>query len=98
MLEVGGLQLDPASHAVSRDGVSISLTPKEFVLLEILMRKPGQVLTRTELLEHAWDFAYDGTSNVVDVYIGYLRSKVDQPFGCKSIETVRGVGYRLLDE
>jgi two-component system, OmpR family, response regulator len=97
VLDVAGLRLDPASRLVSRGGVDISLTPKEFALLETFMRTPGRVLTRTELLEHAWDFAYDGTSNVVDVYIGYLRGKVDQPFGCESIETVRGVGYRLLE-
>ena len=64
----------------------------------MFMRSPGKVLTRTELLEHVWDFAYDGTSNVIDVYIRYLRSKIDRPFGLDSIETVRGVGYRLRTE
>jgi two-component system, OmpR family, response regulator len=95
VLEVAGLRLDPAKHAVSRDGVEIDLSPKEFSLLEMFMRSPGAVLTRTDLLEHVWDFAYDGTSNVIDVYIGYLRNKIDRPFGRDSIETVRGVGYRL---
>jgi two-component system OmpR family response regulator len=95
VLEIGDLRLDPAEHAVWRDGRSIELSPKEFALLEIFMRRPGEVLTRSELLEHAWDFAYDGTSNVVDVYVRYLREKVDRPFGRASIETVRGVGYRL---
>jgi two-component system, OmpR family, response regulator len=95
VLEVAGLRLDPAKHAVSRDGVEIDVSPKEFSLLEMFMRSPGTVLTRTDLLEHVWDFAYDGTSNVIDVYVGYLRNKIDRPFGRDSIETVRGVGYRL---
>jgi two-component system OmpR family response regulator len=95
VLEVGDLSLDPAAHCVKRSGASIELSPKEFALLEIFMRHPGQVLRRSDLLEHAWDFAYDGTSNVVDVYVRYLREKVDRPFGRASIETVRGVGYRL---
>ena len=95
VLEVAGLRLDPAKHAVSREGVEIDLSPKEFSLLEMFMRSPGAVLTRTDLLEHVWDFAYDGTSNVIDVYVGYLRNKIDRPFGRDSIETVRGVGYRL---
>jgi len=94
-LEVAGLRLDPAGHSVRRDGVPIELSPKEFALLEMFMRRPGEVLSRTELLEHVWDFAYEGTSNVVDVYVRYLREKVDRPFGRESIETVRGVGYRL---
>jgi len=93
--EIDGLVLDPAMHSVSRDGVEIMLSPKEFALLETFMRNPGQVLTRSQLLEHVWDFAYDGTSNVVDVYIRYLRSKIDRPFERDSIETVRGVGYRF---
>ena len=95
VLEIDGLVLDPAMHSVSRDGVEIMLSPKEFALLETFMRNPGQVLTRNQLLEHVWDFAYDGTSNVVDVYIRYLRSKIDRPFERDSIETVRGVGYRF---
>jgi two-component system OmpR family response regulator len=95
VLEVDGLRLDPAAHTVARDGSPIDLSPKEFSLLETFMRSPGKVLTRTALLEHVWDFAYDGTSNVVDVYVRYLRGKIDRPFGRDSIETVRGVGYRL---
>jgi two-component system OmpR family response regulator len=98
VLAVDGLRLDPASHRVTRDGVPVELSPKEFALLETFMRSPGQVLTRTELLEHVWDFAYDGTSNVIDVYVRYLRAKIDRPFDRDSIETVRGVGYRLRDE
>ena len=73
----------------------ISLTARQFSLLELLMRHKGEVLSRTAILEHVWDFAYDGTSNVVDVYVRYLRDKVDRPFGRSAIETVRGAGYRL---
>jgi two-component system OmpR family response regulator len=98
VLEAAGLRLDPAAHTVTRAEHPIDLSPKEFSLLEMFMRSPGKVLTRTELLEHVWDFAYDGTSNVIDVYIRYLRSKIDRPFGRDSIETVRGVGYRLRPE
>jgi two-component system OmpR family response regulator len=94
-LEVGDLTLDPATRTVTRGGTEIRLSPKGFSLLEFFMRRPGEVLTRDVLLEHAWDFAYDGGSNVVDVYIRYLRDKVDRPFGKRSIETVWGVGYRL---
>jgi two-component system OmpR family response regulator len=94
-LTVGDLVLDPAAHLVCRGGRPVELSPKEFALLELFMRHPGEVLTRTQMLEHVWDFAYDGRSNVVDVYVRYLREKVDRPFGCESIETVRGVGYRL---
>jgi len=92
-----GLRLDPASRRAWRGDVEIRLSPKEFALLEAFMRRPGQVLSRLQLLEHAWDFAYDNRSNVVDVYVRYLREKVDRPFGTTSIETVRGVGYRLRD-
>ncbi len=98
VLEVDGLRLDPATHTATRDGLPIDLSPKEFSLLETFMRSPGTVLTRTQLLEHVWDFAYDGTSNVIDVYVRYLRGKIDRPFGRDSIETVRGVGYRLRAE
>jgi two-component system OmpR family response regulator len=98
VLRVGHLELDPARRTVSRDGTSIDLTAREFALLEYLMRHPGEVLTRTQLIEHVWDFAYEGDSNVVDVYIRYLRNKVDRPFGNVSIRTVRGAGYRLEQE
>jgi two-component system OmpR family response regulator len=97
VLEVGDLRLDPARHRVWRGDVEISLSPKEMALLELLMRHPGEVVTRTQILDHVWDFAYDGLSNVVDQYISYLRRKVDHPFGCADIETVRGAGYRLHD-
>jgi two-component system, OmpR family, response regulator len=95
VLRAGDLRLDPASHSVSRASTPIALSTKEFALLELLMRRKGEVLSRTDILEHVWDFAYDGTSNVVDVYIRYVREKVDRPFDCESIETVRGAGYRL---
>jgi two-component system OmpR family response regulator len=98
VLTVGDLVLDPASHDVRRGGTPIELTPKEFALLEFFMRHPGELLSRSRLIEHAWDFAYDGDSNVVDVYVRYLREKVDRPFGRRSIETVRGMGYRLRAE
>jgi two-component system OmpR family response regulator len=92
---VGDLALDPATRTVSRGGTTVDLSPKEFALLAELMRHPGVVLSRTHLLEHVWDFAFSGTSNVVDVYIRYLRDKIDRPFGRDSIETVRGAGYRM---
>ena len=95
VLQVGDLLMDISAHRVTRDGTAIELTPKEFDLLEFFMRRRGEVLTRTAILDHVWDFAYDGASNVVDVYVRYLRAKVDRPFGTSSIETVRGVGYRL---
>jgi two-component system OmpR family response regulator len=95
VLEVGDLRLDPAAHSVSRGGEEIELTPTEFALLEALMRRPGVALTRFELLEQAWDGEYENRSNVVDVHVKALRDRIDRPFGAGSIETVRGVGYRL---
>jgi two-component system OmpR family response regulator len=98
VLAVGDLTLDPARREVRRDGVAIELSAKEFAVLETLMRRPGDVLDRLELLEHAWDQAYEARSNVVDVYVRRLREKVDRPFGRASLETVRGAGYRLRDD
>ena len=95
VLEVGDLRLDPATREVSRGSSPIHLSAKEFALLEIFMRRPGEVLSRLHLLEHAWDFAYDNRSNVVDVYVRRLRRKIDKPFACASLETIRGAGYRL---
>jgi two-component system OmpR family response regulator len=95
VLEVGDLQLDPATREVRRGDTDIALSAKEFALLEAFMRRPGEVLTQLQLLEHAWDYDYENRSNVVEVYVRYLREKVDRPFGVKSIETVRGAGYRL---
>jgi two-component system OmpR family response regulator len=95
ILEVGDLRLDPASRRVWRGEAELALSTKEFGLFELFMRNPGVVLSRTRILEHVWDWAYDGTSNVVDQYVGYLRRKVDRPFGRADLETVRGSGYRL---
>jgi two-component system, OmpR family, response regulator len=94
-LRAGDVALDPAAHAVTRAGQPVELSAREFALLEFLMRHAGQVLTRTAMLEHVWDYPYDGDSNVVDVYIGYLRRKLEEPFGAPLIRTVRGVGYIL---
>src|SRR5262245_19884810 len=94
---VGDLRLDPATRRTWRGETEVRLSPKEFALLEAFMRRPGQVLSRLQLLEHAWDFAYDNRSNVVDVYVRYLRAKIDRPFGVETLETVRGAGYRLRD-
>jgi two-component system, OmpR family, response regulator len=94
---VGELALDPATKKVSRTGTPVDLTAKEFALLELFMRHPGEVLTRTRIIEHVWDFAYEGDSNVVDVYVRYLREKIDRPFERDSIETVRGTGYRMRE-
>jgi two-component system, OmpR family, response regulator len=96
-ITIGDLTIDPATRDVRRGDVSIPLSTKEFALLETFARRPGRVLSRFDLLEHAWDGEYENRSNVVDVYVGYLRDKIDRPFGRDSIETVRGVGYRLRD-
>jgi two-component system, OmpR family, response regulator len=98
VLEVGDLRLDPATRKSWRGEIEVHLSPKEFALLETFMRRPGQVLSRYQLLEHAWDYAYENRSNVVDVYVRYLRAKIDRPFGRRSLETVRGVGYRLRQD
>ena len=95
VLLAGDLHLDPSSRRVWRAGTDIGLSAKEFALLETFMRRQGQVLDRFQLLEHAWDGEYENRSNVVDVYVRYLREKIDRPFGVESIETVRGAGYRL---
>ena len=95
VLEVGDLTLDLAQHTARRGDVEFELSTKELQLLEVFMRRPGRVLSRYELLEGAWDMDYENRSNVVDVYVRYLRDKIDRPFGVESIETVRGAGYRL---
>jgi two-component system OmpR family response regulator len=97
-LLVGDLRLDPAGRRVWRGGAEIQLSPKEFALLETFMRRPGAVLSRFQLLEHAWDYEYENRSNVVDSYVRLLRRKIDRPFGVETIETVRGVGYRLRED
>jgi two-component system OmpR family response regulator len=96
VLEVDDLRLDPLTHRVWRGEQEIELSAKEFLLLATLMRHPGRAMSRQQLLDHAWDSEYEAHSNVVDVYIGYLRDKVDRPYEQHSIETVRGVGYRLV--
>jgi two-component system OmpR family response regulator len=96
MLAAGDLTLDPRTRAVHRGEVEISLTPREFGLLHFLMRHRGDVVSKREILESVWDLNFDGDDNVVEVYVGYLRRKIDQPFERHAIETVRGVGYRLV--
>jgi two-component system OmpR family response regulator len=98
VVEVGDLRLDPAARRVWRGDTEIQLSTKEFALLEAFARRPDEVLSRDRLLEHAWDFAYEARSNVVDVYVRYLREKIDRPFGRSTLETVRGMGYRLRGE
>ena len=95
VLRVGDLTLDPCTRSVRRGDTGIRLSPKEFELLRELMRRPGEVLSRSHLIDHVWDFAYDGGSNIVDVYVRYLRDKIDRPFGRDTIQTVRGAGYRI---
>jgi two-component system OmpR family response regulator len=97
VLRVGDLALDPGTRRVERGGTPVELTAKEFQLLTELMRRPGEVLSRSHLLEHVWDSAYDGASNVVEVHIRRLREKVDRPFGLDSIQTLRGAGYRIAE-
>ena len=97
VLEVGDLRLDPAARRVWRGDSEVSLSAKEFQLLETFMRHPGEVLSRYQLLEHAWDYDYENRSNIVDVYVRYLRDKIDRPFGVNQLETVRGAGHRLRD-
>jgi len=98
VLEVGDLRLDPATRQVWRGDAEIQLSSKEFALLETFMRRPEQVLSRLHLLEHCWDYGYENRSNVVDVYVRYLREKIDRPFDRSTLETVRGAGYRLRRE
>ena len=95
VLEVGTLRLDPATRRVWRGEAEIALSTKEHALLEAFMRRPGLVMSRYDLLELAWDHSYENRSNVVDVYVRYLREKIDRPFGVRSLETIRGAGYRL---
>jgi len=98
LLEVGDLRLDPSRRQAWRGDTELTLSQKEFGLLEAMMRRPGAVLSRTQLLSAAWDMGFEARSNLVDVYIRYLREKIDRPFGVQSIETVRGFGYRLRED
>lgn len=95
VLQSGGLHLDPAARRVQRDGTAIDLTTREFAVLEFLMRRAGDVVSKADILDHVWDFAFEGDPNIVEVYIRRLRRKIDEPFGRRSIDTVRGAGYRL---
>src|ERR1700742_2386361 len=96
VLTAGSLSLDPARHTVHRGSTPIALTPREYGLLQYLMRNKDMVVTKTEILRNVWDAHYQGPDNVVEVYVGYLRRKIDVPFDTNTIETIRGVGYRLL--
>jgi two-component system, OmpR family, response regulator len=96
ILTAGSLSLDPARHTVERGSTPITLTPREYGVLEFLMRNKDMVVTKAEILHNVWDAHYEGPDNVVEVYVGYLRRKIDVPFGTNTIETIRGVGYRLL--
>jgi DNA-binding response OmpR family regulator len=98
VLRAGDLSLDPATRAVHRDAKEITLTPREFALLEFLLRRRGEVVSKSQILTSVWDSNYTGDPNVVEVYVGYLRRKVDAPFGRHALETVRGAGYRLADD
>jgi two-component system OmpR family response regulator len=96
VIEVGDLRLDPAGRRAWRQSVELPLSAKEFLLLEAFMQRPGEVLTRAELLESAWDHAYENRSNIIDAYVKRLRAKLDEPFDSRLLDTVRGAGYRLL--
>jgi len=98
VLRAGDLSLDPATHEVRRGEAAIALTPRQFALLELLIRRCGEVLSKATILDHVWDFAYDGDPNIVEVYMRQLRQRVDEPFGRQALQTVRGVGYRLDPE
>ena len=98
VLAAGDLALDPAAHTVRRGETDIDLTPREFALLELFMRHPDEVLSKSEILAHVWDTYYEGDQNVVEVYVGYLRRKIDAPFGRRALQTVRGAGYRLAGD
>jgi two-component system, OmpR family, response regulator len=98
VLEVGELRLDPAARRAWRGAAEVDLGPKEFALLELFMRRAGHAVSRLQLLEHGWDHAYENRSNIVDVHVAHLRAKIDRPFGRRSIETVRGAGYRLRED
>ena len=98
VLEAGDVRLDPASHAVSRGDVVIDVTAREFAVLEYLMRRKGQIVSKREVLDNVWDADFEGDSNIVEVYVRHLRNKLDRPFGRESIATLRGFGYRLADD
>jgi two-component system OmpR family response regulator len=98
VIAVGSLAMDPATHIVRREDADIHLTPREYSLLEYFMRHPGEVLSKAGIIAHVWDWEFEGDTNVVEVYVGYLRRKIDAPFGVKTLLTVRGMGYRLVPD
>ena len=98
VLRVGDLELDPAAHQVVRAGTPIALTPRQFSVLEFLMRRSDEVVSKTAILDHVWDFAFEGDPNIVEVYARQLRQRIDEPFGRSSLQTVRLVGYRVVDD
>jgi two-component system OmpR family response regulator len=98
VLSAGDLTLDPSEHRVTRAGTPVAVTPREFAMLEFLMRHRGQAMTKTAILENVWDANFAGDPNIVEVYVGYLRKKIDHPFDRQTIETVRGAGYRIADD
>jgi len=98
VLEAGDIRLDPASRAVSRGSTSIELTAREFAVLEYLMRRRGEVVSKRDVIENVWDYDFEGDPNIVEVYVRHLRNKLDRPFGREAIETLRGFGYRLADD
>ncbi len=98
IMDVGDLRLDPATRAAARNGTDLDLTAREFAVLEQLVRADGAVVSKTEIVEKVWDLHFDGDLNIVEVYVRSLRKKIDEPFGRRSIETVRGAGYRLVDD
>ncbi len=95
VMHVGDLWIDPVSHRAGRGDTEVRLTTREFSLLEYFLHHPGEALSKENLLDHVWGRGFDGDQNIVEVYVGYLRKKLDVPFGCSTIETVRGIGYRL---
>jgi DNA-binding response OmpR family regulator len=97
-LEVGSLELDPVGHRCTRGGDDVTLTPREFSLLEALMRRAGDVVPKRELLTEVWGADFDGDANVVEVFVGHLRRRIDRPFGCHTLQTVRGSGYRIVSD
>lgn len=98
ILTAGSLVVDPGAHVATRRGTTLALTPREFGVLEFLIRHKGQAVSKADILNSVWDINYRGDENVVEVYVSYLRKRIDAPFGCAAIETVRGVGYRLRED
>ena len=96
ILQVGDLELDPATRECSRNGTTVALTPREFSVLETLMRRSPHVVAKSELLDAVWGIDFEGDPNIVEVYVGYLRRKIDRPFGADTVKTIRGIGYQLV--